>query len=194
MAHPLPDQRHYSPEAYLSLDPEWEHRYEYEHGQLIDRGQTFDTHSELMINIAALLKSQTRGRGCKVYAETVSLEIEPDGVYYLPDVMLTCDPRDLEDRKIKRHPLLVVEILSEGSVQRDRDEKFRAYLRLPGLRYYMLVAQDQVRIEVFAKLEDSRGWRFDYFDDLDDVIDLTEIGVSLPVQAVYDEVDLVGRG
>jgi len=123
----------------------------------------------------------------------VSLEIEPEGVYYLPDVMLTCDPRDLQDRKIKRHPQLVVEILSEGSVQRDRDEKFRAYLRLPSLRHFLLVAQDQIRVEVFAKLNDSRGWRFDYVDRLDDVIPLAEIGVSLALRDVYDEVQLVDR-
>ncbi|MGB3616526.1 MAG: Uma2 family endonuclease [Catalinimonas sp.] len=70
--------------------------------------------------------------------ESVALKVDAAERYYLPDVMLTCDERDRADRRFKRHPSLVAEVISPSSVRRDREARFSAYLRLPTLRYYVL--------------------------------------------------------
>ena len=46
-------------------------------------------------------------------------------------------------------------MLSDSTEQYDRGEKFAHYMKLPSLREYVLVSQDQARIEVFRR--PSRG-------------------------------------
>jgi Uma2 family endonuclease len=47
------------------------------------------------------------------------------------------------------NPTIVIEVLSETTERCDRDAKFAAYKRLPSMREYVLVAQDERRIEVY---------------------------------------------
>ncbi len=189
MALPVMKQTLLTSEEYLSISASAEERYEFESGELVAMGRTSGVHSELVINTASEVKRVVKGRGCKVYAESVSLSVSDDK-YFLPDVMLTCDERDHADLNIKRHPGLVIEVLSPESVKRDRDNKFLAYLKIPSLRYYLLIAQDQIRIEVYSQTADQSGWAFHVYDSLEDVIPLDQLNIELSVKAVYDDVEL----
>ena len=102
----------------------------------------------------------------------------------MPDVMLTCDERDHADRMIKRYPALVVEVLSPSSEVRDRGEKFEAYLRLASLRYYLIVHQDRIRVEVYTKLA-SGGWHFAYFEQPEALVPLKHLDLTLKVAEIY---------
>ncbi|MEL6624685.1 MAG: Uma2 family endonuclease, partial [Bacteroidota bacterium] len=102
MGQAVTKEKRYSPAEYFKISREAEHRMEYEGGKILNMGTSSDTHSELMLNLAACIKSEVKGKGCKVYAETVKLSLENDDKYYLPDVMLTCDERDHQDRLMKR--------------------------------------------------------------------------------------------
>jgi Uma2 family endonuclease len=50
---------------------------------------------------------------------------------------------------------VIVEVLSESTERYDRDGKFNAYKALPSLREYVLISQDERRIEVFRRAD---GW------------------------------------
>lgn len=55
------------------------------------------------------------------------------------------------------NPVVVVEVLSESTERYDRDGKFEAHAKLPSLEAYVLVSQDQRRIEV--RTRDGERWR-----------------------------------
>ena len=59
-------------------------------------------------NLYALLKAYLRGGSGRTYFADVKARIE--GCYYYPDVMVTCDDRDLSSSLVKRYPYLVVEV------------------------------------------------------------------------------------
>lgn len=176
-------------QEYLKISASAEERYEFESGELVAMGRTSDIHGELAFNAASEVKRLVKGRDCKVYTVSVGLSIS-ENTYYLPDVMLTCDERDHADRNMKRHPGLVIEVLSPESVKRDRDKKLLAYLKIPSLRYYLLVAQDQVRIEVYSNTTGQSGWAFHVYESVDDVIPLDLLDIELSVNAVYDDIEL----
>jgi len=46
------------------------------------------------------------------------------------------------------NPDLIVEVLSVSTERYDRDGKFEAYKKLPSFETYVLVSQDERRIEV----------------------------------------------
>lgn len=192
MGLPIPQKAYYSPEEYFQFCSTTEEAYEYEHGTLLAMGQTTDTHEDIAFNLKLHLKQATKGQGCRVHKESVSLEVDAANRYFLPDVMLTCDQRDHEDRLIKRYPSLVAEVISQGSVKRDREDKFLAYLTLPSLKYYLLLAQNQVRVEVYSKVK-GKAWAFTYYDSPEDVIVLEQLNITLRVADIYEGVDLVRK-
>lgn len=177
-------------QEYLKFSAAAEERYELESGELIAMKRTSDVHEELAFNAASEVKKLVKGKNCKAYAVSVGLSVS-ENTYYLPDVMLTCDERDHADRNMKRHPSLVIEVLSPESVKRDRDKKFLAYLKIPTLRYYLLIAQDHIRIEVYSREKDQSGWAFHVYESLEEVIPLDLLDIELSVKAVYDEVELL---
>lgn len=99
-----------------------------------------------------------------------------DQVHVYPDMMFTCHEEDLADERLVRQPSLVAEVLSDCTEKRDRGEKFEAYLTLNSLRYYLLLSQSKVQIELFTKLE--KGWHSQRLEDPAEKISLPEWGIS----------------
>jgi Uma2 family endonuclease len=68
-----------------------------------------------------------------------------------PDLLFVAESRlsIVQERGVFGAPDLVVEIISPGSIQRDRDEKKALYARF-GVREYWLVDHDQQSVEVLA--------------------------------------------
>jgi hypothetical protein len=64
-----------------------------------------------------------------------------------------------QERQIARasgdEPIVIVEVLSEATERYDRDGKFQCSTRIASLREYVLISQDEPRIEVFRR---SDGW------------------------------------
>lgn len=103
------------------------------------------------------------GPGCEVYSPGAMLYIERARLSTYADASVVCGA--LETKVVRKegrslgeaitNPVVVVEVLSEATERYDRDGKFQAYKQLPSLREYVLVAQDERRIEVYRRGEDG---------------------------------------
>ena len=123
-------------------------RHEYVGGMVHAMVGTTKQHNRIVGNIYAHLLGASRGSPCRVYVETVKLRAAEDTIYY-PDVMVACEPED--DPLVENFPCLVVEVASPSTGSIDRREKMLAYRKIPTLQAYLIVAQDERRVE--------RHWR-----------------------------------
>ena len=130
-------------------------RHEYVGGMIYARVGTTKRHNQIGLNIASRLLGTARGGPCRVYASDVKLRVADDAIYY-PDVMVTCEPE--EDPLVESYPCLVVEVASPFTESIDRREKMLAYRKIPTLQAYLIVAQDERRVERFWRNE-SGEWR-----------------------------------
>lgn len=91
--------------------------------------------------------------GCVVYSSDAKVRIEPTGLATYPDVSVVCGALETSpvDRNAMSNPTVLVEVLSAGTEGFDRGTKWRHYRRLDSLRHYLLVAQDEARIELFSR-------------------------------------------
>ena len=80
------------------------------------------------------------------------------------------------------NPVVIVEVLSESTEAYDRGAKARHYRRLPSLREYVLVAQDEQRIEVHRRSADV--WVI-VEAVAGEAIVLESIGARIDVASVY---------
>ncbi len=170
---------------YLEREEQNPLRSEYYRGELFAMAGTSDAHNEITGNIYAQLKSRSLAKGCKAYIENLKLELIPGEYYVYPDVMLTCDPRDKEDRYIKRYPRLLVEVLSPGTENHDRDNKLPRYLQIPSLEALLLVSQTTTKVELYLRKEEE--WLFSVFVSPTDEIRIGDLKLTLA--EVYEEVE-----
>ena len=78
--------------------------------------------------------------------------------------------------------IVAFEILSPSTADHDLRWKRQTYAKLPSLVHYVVVAQDTV--EVFS-YDRASGFAEQRLDQLDAVVELVALGVSLPLAEIY---------
>jgi Uma2 family endonuclease len=78
------------------------------------------------------------------------------------------------------------EILSPSTRDRDLRWKRNAYLALPSLMHYVVVAQDAVEVMLFGREAELPA----RFDQLDMSVELSALGISLPLAEIYRDTGL----
>lgn len=68
---------------------------------------------------------------------------------------MTGDPRDRNDRYIKRYPKLIAEVLSSSTQAFDLGEKFEDYQNLESLEEYVLISQESQHVECRRRVGES---------------------------------------
>ena len=82
-----------------------------------------------------------------------------EDVIYYPGVMVACGPEgEDEDPLIEEAPCLAVEVASPSTESIDRREKMPAYRSILSLRAYVIVAQDDRRVDRYWCGEEGK-WR-----------------------------------
>jgi Uma2 family endonuclease len=86
------------------------------------------------------------------------------------------------------NPTVVIEVISPSSERADRGIKFDCYRTIRSLMAYVLVSQDEPRIEVYSRRSDN-AWQYDVAVGLDSIIRLTPDFVTLVLKDVYTRVE-----
>jgi len=107
-------------------------------------------------------------------------------VFYYPDVMVACDPRDTQ-RYYKQFPKVLIEVLSPETERTDRREKFLSYTRIETLGEYVLVAQDRLEVTVFRR---TNKWQPEIMQKPDELLRVNSLTLTLPLNLVYEGVKL----
>lgn len=126
-----------TPEEYLALEESSTIRHEYVDGEIYAMAGGTDDHPDdhnaIALNCASILKAHLRGSSCRAFISDVKTQLDSLNIYYYPDVFVTCDARDQTNRKLKRYPCLIIEVLSDSTEAIDRGKKFEHYQTLDSL-------------------------------------------------------------
>jgi len=95
-------------------------------------------------------------------------------------------PLDLEGDNIE-NPAVVFEILSRSTERYDRLVKSQLYRTIDSLMDYLLVSQDQIRIEQSTRQPDG-SWSERVCQDAGAEMKIDSVGVSIPLSRIYDGV------
>ncbi|NVO17813.1 MAG: Uma2 family endonuclease [Rhodoplanes sp.] len=101
-----------------------------------------------------------------------------------PDVLILPKlPRPLDPKQRDRDDVLVIfEILSPSTADRDLRWKREAHTSLPSLTHYVVVAQDAFEVVVFAR---ENGFAEQRFSGRGDAIAFPDLGVTLPLAEIF---------
>jgi Uma2 family endonuclease len=125
-----------------------------------------------------------------VYTSDAKVRVVETGLSTYPDASVVCGrpERAPDDRNALINPLVLVEVLSDGTEGWDRAGKFRRYRKLASLRHYVLVSQHERCIEVCSRDADG-SWALREASDGESAM-LDALGGALEVDRVYRNVTL----
>jgi Uma2 family endonuclease len=178
---------HFTPEEYLAIERISPIKHEYLQGQMMAMAGASKAHVIITGNLSALLVNHLRGSGCIAYTTDMKVRLPTANLFYYPDLAVTCDDRDRRsDEDFILHPKLIIEVLSDSTEAFDRGNKFADYKSISELTEYVLIHQKQILVERFQRKSDSL-WLPQVYR-AGDTIDLSSIGFSRQIEALYESV------
>lgn len=167
----------------------WEERQElkYEYDGFEARAMTGGTvaHANIQGNLLGALRARLRGKPCRAFGS--ELKVRTDTSVRYPDALITCTRAD-PNSTFAPDPVVIFEILSRSSARRDLGAKNAEYQSLPSLKRYVVLHQSLVAAEVFHRDEDGE-WSYDFLSG-GGALEMPEVGVSIPLAEIYDDVEL----
>ncbi|MDJ0580044.1 Uma2 family endonuclease [Crocosphaera sp.] len=179
---------HYiSPQEYLDMERQSQIRHEYRRGLVYAMAGGTDNHDRIAFNLLKLIDNQLGdATDCRFYSGNVKVNYKDD-FYYYPDAFVTCDPRDRQDRYLKRYPKLITEVLSSSTATFDQGEKFKDYQQIETLEEYVLISQESQRVECH-RLNTTGIWETTIYE-IGDLVTLQSIDLEFAIADLYRGID-----
>jgi Uma2 family endonuclease len=184
MAEPLP--KPWTLDDFLAWEEQQPERYEFVDGVVRMMVGGTAAHNAIAVNVTSWLHQSLRGSGCQVFSSDMKLVARATGEGAYPDVMVTCRPPAPTDT-LATDPMLVAEVLSRSTADRDRGSKFEMYKAISSLRYYLLISQDRRLVDLYRRTD--AGWDLVRMSG-DGVVELPELGVGMPLDSIYENVPI----
>jgi Uma2 family endonuclease len=174
-------------EEYLEFEAGAEVKHELVDGFVFAMAGANNNYNLISVNLISMICPTTRAKNCRVYASDMKLRV-PAGNYYYPDVFVTCQEDDFDTNE-KVSACFIIEILSDSTSDSeiDRGEKLHNYLRLKGLKAYMLVSQKSQLVEIYRALENGT-WRYETVEE--GSFKLPCLDIELSLAEVYEDIEL----
>lgn len=180
-----------TPEEYLAFERQAEYKNEYFAGEIFAMVGASRKHNLIAANIIMLLGQQLKDKPCEVYPSDMRVKAPATDSYTYSDVVVACGEPKFEDEYVDTllNPSLIVEILSPSTASYDRIKKFGYYRTIESLSEYLLVAQDEYKVEQYTKQTDGR-WLLSDIRSLEGLVQLSSVECTLALKDVYDKVSL----
>ena len=180
-----------TPEQYLAIERRAETKSEYLDGEMFAMSGASREHNLIVVNLTREISAQLRDKPCETYSNDQRVRVLTTGLYTYPDLVVACGEPRFEDKAFDTllNPTLIIEVLSPSSEAYDRGKKFEHYQTLPSLAEYVLVCQDEPRVEQFLRQGGNR-WLLTVATGLEASIALPSIQCELALAEVYRKVKL----
>lgn len=181
----------YTPEEYLAREEQAEYRSEYYDGEIRMMAGGTENHSIISVTTATTLSLAVREKPCRVFNSDMRLLIATRESYTYPDVMVICGKTILQEGRtdVVTNPIVIVEVLSASTRERDRIEKFKLYKQIESLREYVLIDSERLVVSILRRQQDSGQWMFEVLNAPTDILILESIGIEIPLTELYAKID-----
>jgi len=142
-------------------------------------------HGTVCANVVTAFGVALLATPCRVMTSDVKIWVPRKEGFVYPDASVICGrpERYPGTTDTVTNPLLLVEVLSEGTERFDRGEKFDGYRSIASLRHYIMVSTEGRRVEHYARGEGS-SWILRAYGP-GEVVPIATPDVTLSVDALY---------
>jgi Uma2 family endonuclease len=165
-------------------------KHEFHNGKLTEMPGGTPPHAKIALNFGTFLNLCLfkKTEVFNAYSSDARLYItELDKNLYADVSVVAGDPILFGNHKtLITNPLTIIEVLSDGTDDYDRNDKFELYQEIPTLKEYVLVHQNQPKVEVFYCKNGKRNvWVYTFSSGLESTIKLSSVGCTLRLKDIY---------
>ena len=164
-------------EDYLQGELKSDTKHEFIQGEIYAMAGASEDHGSIALNIGSEFRNHLKTSPCRTFVADMKVKVNEN--FYYPDVIVVCE--EDPETYYKESPLIVVEVLSPSTNQKDRTQKRWDYLNIPTLQEYVLIEQSFVDIEVIRR---NQGWKSEHYY-MGDNITFESIELSVSVEDIY---------
>ena len=172
-----------SVEDYLESEKISPTKHEFVEGEVYAMAGASDNHNLLAGEFYGLLYIQLRDSKCQPFIGDIKVRVSSSVVYY-PDVLVSCEENP-EHPYFRNNPILIIEVASPSTERIDRRVLY--YQQMPSLQEYVIVDQYRMNVEIHRR-QPNGGWKTVYFNEPNDVVELTSVDLSIPLPELYRRV------
>lgn len=176
---------HMDKRAFLTWVEGREERYELDRGRVIMMTGGSRAHWQITLNLAKALDARVDANRFVVLPE-FGVNLGSTSVRF-PDVVIDLAGQAPKDQTATA-PVFIAEVLSPSSERIDLGDKAAEYLRLPSLRAYLVVAQDEMKAWLWTRGAEDFATGGTVLEGEESVVRIDALGIDLPFAEVYARV------
>ncbi|MCY7346467.1 MAG: Uma2 family endonuclease [Pyrinomonadaceae bacterium] len=180
--------KNYSVEEYQKLERRSASKNEFFDGKVLAKSASNRANNLIATNITIAVGSRLQGQKCEIYVNDMRVQLNAKHISY-PDVVIVSGVPSFSDNGYDTllNPTAVFEIFSKNTSFQDKTEKLECYLAMGSVREYLLVKEDETRVEHYFK-QNPKQWIYRIYDTREDVISIESINCKISLSEIYAQV------
>lgn len=177
-------------EEYLHMEASAGTKHEYVEGDVVAMAGATREHNEIVANLIREVGVCLKGKECAIYPSDFRVTTPAGKSYFYPDASVVCGSLQLQPDVFDtlQNPVIIFEVMSEGTENIDRGYKFFHYQQIPFLQEYILIDSRERLVERIFRQSDN-SWKFDKLLP-NEALELSSIGCTLSLDDIYYRVQI----
>lgn len=157
--------------------------------QVIGHAGSDRWHNLIVSNIAIAIGSRMHGHKSEIYIGNMHVKLS-SGLSCFPDLTLVTGEPNFADQSSTTllNPTVIIDVFSSSSNSLEKTRKLENFLEMPSIKECLLVKQDEMRCEHYAR-QNQKQWIYRIYNERDDVISVDSINCKLSLQEIYAHIN-----
>ncbi len=149
-------------------------------------------HNLIATNCVIAIGGRMQRGSQEMYAGDMQVAVGRNSICY-PDVVVVAGEPVFADgaQELLQNPTLVIDIVAGPARNAGATQKLEWFLALPHIKEYLLVHEDEMRVEHYAR-QNPKQWIYRIYNERDDVISLEAINCKVSLSEIYAQVRVGG--
>ena len=181
-------KKRYTVDEYQKFETNGLNKNEYFDGKISASNGSSRRHNLIGSNITIAVGSRLRKHKCDLYVNSMKVKLS-DNAFCYPDIVIVKDEPEFQDREtdILLNPTVIIEIVSDKTYTTDKTTKLEKYLALESVSEYLLVSENKMFVEHYAK-QSFKQWTYKIYNAGDEIISLDSILCKLNMSEFYSQI------
>ncbi|CAN5565504.1 hypothetical protein BH10ACI1_BH10ACI1_32680 [soil metagenome] len=175
-------------EDYLKAERRNVTRNEFNNGQVLAKSSSNRWHNLIATNTTIAIGSRLHNHKCEIYTGNMRVQLNRNRFCY-PDLTIVNGEPNFTDSNfdVLLNPSITVEIFSNTVNSFDKMEKLESFLAMDSIRECLLVKEDEMRVEHYAR-QNAKQWIYKIYNERDDVVALESINCKVSLAEIYTHI------
>lgn len=181
-------EKKYSAEEYQMMERRSATKSEFFDGKILPGAASNRANNLIATNTTIAVGSRLQAQKCEIYVNDMRVKLSAKHFSY-PDIVIVSGVPSFTDNTFDTlvNPTVAFEIYSKNTSFQDKTKKLECYLAMNSIREYLLIKEDEMRVEHYAK-QNAKQWIYRIYDSREDVIAIDSVNVKVSVAEIYAQI------